>query len=72
VQLTSQQFTNNAKEVEEEDLKAYLASSSDEEGDILYNTCIKWLSFTVLIEIMRLLYIAEYNAEFYWNVYTVH
>ncbi|XP_060581600.1 ESF1 homolog isoform X3 [Ruditapes philippinarum] len=32
VQLTSQQFTNNAKEVEEEDLKAYLASSSDEEG----------------------------------------
>jgi hypothetical protein len=34
VQLTSQQFTNNAKEVEEEDLKAYLASSSDEEGNI--------------------------------------
>ncbi|XP_053393712.1 ESF1 homolog [Mercenaria mercenaria] len=32
VQLTSQQFSNKAEEVEEEDLKAYLASSSDEEG----------------------------------------
>lgn len=32
VNLTSQQFIGNGEDIEDEDLKAYLASSSDEEG----------------------------------------
>ena len=37
MQLTSKQFTTKNKEVDDADLQAYLASSSDEEGLCLLN-----------------------------------